>query len=142
MRTDDALTMRKMAADFGRWDCRTIAGEDRIRRDQLSISAKICCFSGNFSGAASKTKAASCKAGASASWAAMRSINAAIVVEKIGDRAQALRQRCAEFGGRFEHGDVVTRGSEQISDAVTHQAAADDAYVLAGFCCFRSCMMC
>ncbi len=35
MRADDAFTMRQMTADLGRRDRRTVAGKDRIRRDEL-----------------------------------------------------------------------------------------------------------
>ncbi len=91
----------------------------------FSSSAKICCLSGSFSGAASKTIAAPCTAGASVSCASMRCRSARIVFEQVDDRLQPLRQRCADFGRRLEHGDAVSRGGEQVSDAVTHQAAAD-----------------
>jgi len=50
-----------------------------------------------------------------------------IVTEQFDDRTQPLRQRIAQIGKRFKHIDVMTSRSEQISDAVAHQAAADHA---------------
>src|ERR1700692_372719 len=35
MRADHALAVLEMAADLGRGDSRTVAGENRVRRDQL-----------------------------------------------------------------------------------------------------------
>jgi hypothetical protein len=57
-----------------------------------------------------------------------------IVPEQFDDRARALRQRVADIGKRFKHFDVMTGRSEQISDAVAHQAATDHANFL--FCVF------
>ena len=50
-----------------------------------------------------------------------------IVTEQFDDRTQALRQRIAHIGKRFKHIDVMTGRSEQISDAVAHEATADHA---------------
>ena len=45
-------------------------------------------------------------------------------------RLQPLRQRGADLGRGLEHADPMSRGGEQIGDAVTHQAAADHGYFL------------
>jgi hypothetical protein len=58
-----------------------------------------------------------------------------IVTKQIGDSSQPLRHGCANLRHRLEHADGVTRSGEQISDAMTHQAAADNAYFLPTHLC-------
>ena len=53
-----------------------------------------------------------------------------IITKQIGDGLQPLRQRCTNLRHRLEHADGVTRGGEQISNAMAHQTAADNAYFL------------
>ena len=50
-----------------------------------------------------------------------------IVLEQIDDRLQPLRQRGANVRIRLEQADRMACRSEQVSDAVAHQAAADHA---------------
>jgi hypothetical protein len=51
-----------------------------------------------------------------------------IVTKQIGDSSQPLRHGRANLRHRLQHADGVTRSGEQISNAMTHQAAADNAY--------------
>ena len=130
MRADHALAMLELCADLGRGDCRAVAGEDRCRaRSALSSSAKICCLSGSFSGAASNTKVASCIAGAIWSWAEMRPSSAG----SPSSSARALSSRCGSvcppFRRRIVDADRVSGRRQQIGDAVAHQARADHADV-------------
>ncbi len=48
-----------------------------------------------------------------------------VVAEKIDDRGEPPRQRCAALRVRLEDADLVTRRGQQIGYAVAHQAAAD-----------------
>ena len=50
-----------------------------------------------------------------------------IVLQQMGDRVQARRETCTHIRGRLEHRDPVSRGRQQIGDAVAHEPAADDA---------------
>src|SRR5579883_2381224 len=85
---------------------RTVSGAT-----SFSSSAKICCLSGSFSGAASNTK--------------------------VGDGLQSLSERDAHVRCRLIYRHTVSSGGEQISDAVAHQAAAHDSDLFAGSltCC-------
>ena len=92
----------------------------------LSSSAKICCLSGSFSGAASNTKATSFIAAAIWSCAVMRRA-APVAVEQRARRLKPLRQRSAPLRRRIVDAHGVAGRRQQIGDAVAHQARADDA---------------
>src|SRR5262249_27009737 len=55
--------------------------------------------------------------------------NGRVVVEQFHDRAHPLRQRRPGLSRRLVHADAVSRGRQEIGDAVAHQAAADHADV-------------
>ena len=130
MGADDSLAMRKVAADLGRRDRRTVAGKDRIRRGELlqfgeDVLLERELLRRRFE---DEGRALHGRRECVVRLDALRERR--IVFEQIDDRLQSRRQRCADVRRRLEHGDLVARGGEQVSDAVTHQAAADHAYFL------------
>ena len=93
----------------------------------LSSSAKICCLSGSFSGAASNTKATSFIAGGHLVVRRDAAEQRRIAVEQRARHLQPLRQRIAPLRRRIVDAHGVAGRRQQVGDAVAHQARADDA---------------
>jgi hypothetical protein len=136
MRADDAVAMFEMAPDVGRGNGRTVAGENRLRRNNSFEIRKNAllerkpfrrCFEHKGRAVDSRGKPI-----------LRRNLfeeRRRIVIEEIGDCLQTLGQRAADLRCRFEHTDLVAGRGEKISNAVAHQAAADHAYFLLTHLC-------
>ena len=98
--------MRQMAPDLGRRDCRTVAGEDRIRRDQLFDFREDLLFQRQLLRRRFEDEGRILQGRGKRVMGRDAADQRRIVVEKIGDRVQSLRQRCAKLGGRLEERDV------------------------------------
>lgn len=126
MRTENALAVFEMARDLGRGNGRTVARQHGLRRDRVFEFGEQPLFERQPLRRRLEHVAGpvGCRIEPIVHGNTLQ--QRGIGVEQFDQRLQTARQRRAALGGCFKDAHDMPGIGQQISNAMPHQAAADD----------------
>src|SRR5262245_11808180 len=127
MRADHTLAVLELARDLGGRDGRAVAGQDGVGRDVMFQVGKNLLLERQLFRRRLEHELHVAHGGRQPMVRRDAVEHRAVVAEQLGDRRQARQQRGPHLGRGLEDARFVPGGCQQVCDAVTHEAAADDA---------------